>query len=332
MSEIKFASFNCRGLGDFRKRKDVFGYLRNQDFNICFLQDIHCRKICVPYFRNGWGTDVVVAPYKNNARGVAILTKNIDVSFSHTRTDEGGNFIITKAKVQGNSDFCLVNVYSPNSDDPKFYEDLFREMDKLLDEYDLPIIIAGDFNLTLNQSMDNFNYKRANNTKARDVLKNLMSENGLVDIYRVRNPDLRRYTWRVGSSIVKQARLDMFLVSTCLEGYVTKTDIKFGYRSDHSIITLNIDIAKQTRGRGLFKFNASLLKDSEYILLVKNVIKHTTYEYALPVYREEYVMENPSRVELSISVSLFFEVFMLTIRRETISFAIKKKKLKEKWK
>ena len=265
MSEIKFASFNCRGLGDFRKRKDVFGYLRNQDFNICFLQDIHCRKIGVPYFRNGWGTDVVVAPYKNNARGVAILTKNIDVSFSHTRIDEGGNFIITKAKVQGNSDFCLVNVYGPNSDDPKFYEDLFREMDKLLDEYDLPIIIAGDLNLTLNQSMDNFNYKRANNTKARDALKNLMSENGLVDIYRVRNPDLRRYTWRVGSPIVKQARLDMFLVSTCLEGYVTKTDIKFGYRSDHSIITLNIDIAKQTRGRGLFKFNASLLKDSEYI-------------------------------------------------------------------
>ena len=75
MSDIKFASFNCRGLGDFRKRKDVLAYLRKKDFNICFLQDIHCRKIGVPYFRNAWGTDVLIAPYANNARGVAVLTK-----------------------------------------------------------------------------------------------------------------------------------------------------------------------------------------------------------------------------------------------------------------
>ena len=64
------------------------------------LQDVHGRKIGVPYFRNAWGTDVLIAPYTNNARGVAILTKNIDVKFETTAIDEGGNFIVTRMRVQ----------------------------------------------------------------------------------------------------------------------------------------------------------------------------------------------------------------------------------------
>ena len=225
MSGIKFASFNCRGIGDFKKRKDVLSYLRSKDFNICLLQDIHCRKIGVPYFRNAWGTDIVVAPYTNNARGVAILTKNIDVTFSETCIDDRGNFIITKARIRDTVDCCLVNVYGPNSDEPDFYENLAKKLNRLVGEENMPIIIAGDFNLTLNQSMDNFNYRRENNPRARESVKNMMSANGLIDIYRERNPESRRYTWRVGNPVVKQARLDMFLISASLEGYVETTDI-----------------------------------------------------------------------------------------------------------
>ena len=326
MSEIKFASFNCRGLGDFRKRKDVFGYLRNQDFNICLLQDIHCKQMGVPFFRNYWGTEVLVAPYTNNARGVAILTKNVAVRFTETSIDENGNFIVTKAIIHDETEFCLVNIYGPNSDEPKFYENLSNHISKLKGEDEIPIIIAGDFNLTLNQNMDNVNYRRENNTRAREAVKNMMMENGLIDIYRERNPEIKRYTWRVGSPIVKQARLDMFLISSSLEGYVEETEIKPGYRSDHSIITLKLDIAKQPRGRGLFKLNVSLLKDSSYVKLVKKTIQNTVCEYAIPIYRTDYVIENPSRVELTISASLFFEVLMLTLRRETVSFGIKRKK------
>ena len=195
----------------------------------------------------------------------------------------------------------------------------------------MPIIIAGDFNLTLNQSMDNFNYIRENNTSAKETVKNIMSDKGLIDIYiyRDRNSESRRYTWRAGSRIVKQARLDMFLISASLEGYVENAGIQPGYRSDHSIVTLKLDITKQTRGRGLFKFNASLLKDPDYVKLVKNAMKETVCEYAIPIYREEYVNGNPARVELTISSSLFFEVLMLTLRRETVSFGIRKKKMEK---
>ena len=85
-----------------------------------------------------------------------------------------------------------MNIYGPNSDDPKNFEELFRKIERSLDQNDMPVILAGDFNLTLNQNMDNYNYKRVNNARARDTVKDIMAERGLVDIFRVRNPDSRR--------------------------------------------------------------------------------------------------------------------------------------------
>ena len=122
----------------------------------------------------------------------------------------------------------------------------------------------------------------------------------------------------------------MFLISSCLEGYTGRTEIQPGYRSDHSIITLHLDISKQSRGRGLFKFNASLLNDSKYVSMVKSTIKTTVCEYALPIYREEYIKHNPTEVQLNISSSLFLEVLLLTLRRETVSFGIRKKQQERK--
>ena len=41
---ITISSTNCRGLGEYTKRKDVFNYLRNKGHNIYCLQDTHFTK------------------------------------------------------------------------------------------------------------------------------------------------------------------------------------------------------------------------------------------------------------------------------------------------
>ena len=48
---IKISSTNCRGLGDYSKRKDVFNYLRNKRYGTYCLQDIHFTKSLEPYIR-----------------------------------------------------------------------------------------------------------------------------------------------------------------------------------------------------------------------------------------------------------------------------------------
>ena len=55
---IKIASTNCRGLGDYSKRKDVFNYLRDKKFGIYCLQDTHFTAKLEPYIRSEWGGEV----------------------------------------------------------------------------------------------------------------------------------------------------------------------------------------------------------------------------------------------------------------------------------
>lgn len=121
MSEINICTMNCRGLGDYRKRRDVFHYLRKSDHHIYFLQDIHCGQGKENSFRNAWGIDILISSYRNNARGVAILTKGIKVNILESEIDAEGNYIIAKVIINDSLKIILVNIYGPNNDDPYFF-------------------------------------------------------------------------------------------------------------------------------------------------------------------------------------------------------------------
>ena len=328
ISDLKICSLNCRGLGNFKKRRDVFNKLRREGYNIILLQDIHCKVGKENSFRNSWGKDILVAPYTHNARGVAVLTHGVDAEFSDVIIDKEGNFIIAKVVVNKMHQFILVNIYAPNEDDPAF----FSNLDSLLGEQnDLPIIIAGDWNLVINQEEDTQGYRRSNHPRARSRVLEILHQRNLVDIYRVRHSGERRYTWRVMNPEPKQARLDFFLISEELCAITADADISPGYRTDHSLVYLALNFVGQPKGRGLFRFNCSLLTDKEYSSIVRRTIKNTVMDYALPVYTYDFVNsalgnERFSDLQFSISDSLLFEVLILNIRTETITYGIRKAK------
>ena len=328
MTELKICSFNCRGLGNYNKRRDVFDYLRRSEFNIYMLQDIHCDKSKCNVFRNAWGTDIFVAPYKNNARGVAILTRKVKLSVCELKIDEGGNYIIVKAILNDTEKLILVNIYGPNNDNPNFYEKL-GEICAEMGNGSIPFIIAGDLNMALNGKIDTVNYVRENNTKARDVLLRIMEENDFIDIFREREGNLKQYTWRNNGPLVKQARLDYIIISRSLIPQVSDVNIIPGYRSDHSMVTLKLGRAAQTRGKGFFKINNSLLFCEDYCAEIQKTIVDTVLTYARPVYAEKFVRENVNGVEITISWSSFWEVLILNLRTTTLSFAIHKKRSRD---
>ena len=325
MSEIKICTLNCRGLADYRKRRDVFQYLRQSDFNIYMLQDIHCDRGKENIFRNAWGTDILVSPYTSNARGVAILTKGIKVKFGETKVDQGGNFIIANVAINDVVKAVLVNIYGPNDDSPNFYEQIGQICEEIGEE-NAPFIIAGDFNIAMLGEVDTLNYVRENNTRARDMLVKLMEANSWVDIFRERNGDKRRYTWRNTGDIIKQARLDYFLISRSLIPFVSDENILPGYRTDHSMITLKLDIQRQTKGKGFFKVNNSLLQCKEFSGKIRETIFDTLITYALPIYTEDFIRRNSNEVKINISWSSFWETLILNMRTATISYAIYRNK------
>ena len=62
-------------------------------------------------------------------------------------------------------DILLVNIYGPNRDDPQFFANICRKISQLK----VPnVILAGDWNLVLNPTLDYCNYKHINNPKAQE--------------------------------------------------------------------------------------------------------------------------------------------------------------------
>ena len=100
-------------------------------------------------------------------------------------------------------------------------------------------VICGDFNLVLDPKMDSDNYKNINNPKARQVVLNIINDYTLIDAFRTFHPEVKRYSWREKNPI-KQARLDYFLISDKMTDIVENCIIHPSYRSDHSIVELDI--------------------------------------------------------------------------------------------
>lgn len=108
---IKISTTNCRGLGDFLKRKDVFNYLRSKKHGIYCLQDTHFTKNLEPYVRAEWGGEVLFNSFQANARGVCILFSNeIEYKILKSKADQNGNLLALDLELEGKR-LTLINIY-----------------------------------------------------------------------------------------------------------------------------------------------------------------------------------------------------------------------------
>ena len=323
MENIKILSMNCRGLRDNNKRKDVFKYLRQKNCSICCLQDTHLMDDDYSYIRSQWGFEVHLSSGSRDSRGVAILFRsNFEYKILNERKDKAGNMLILDIQT-GNNTFTLVNIYGPNNDNPQFYTELNQIISNSQNDF---TIICGDFNLVQDQCLDLYNYRMLNNPRARLELLQLKEVNGLQDPWRIYNPDKLYYTW-FKKNPIKKARLDYFLISEELLALINKVEIKPGYRTDHSLIEMEIKFSRFNKGKGFWKFSNHLLRDKEYLDKVKLTIQNIEEKYVLPVYNYENLKDIPkNEIQFNINDQMFFEQILLEIRGMTIPFSSKKKK------
>lgn len=73
------------------------------------------------------------------------------------------------------------------------------------------------------------------------LLDEVLAQNDLVDIWRIQNPDIKRFTWRQKTPLI-QRRLDYWFIDDSLQDDITKIDIALtAIRTDHSAVILEID-------------------------------------------------------------------------------------------
>ena len=90
------------------------------------------------------------------------------------------------------------------------------------------IIVGGDFNLVLDIEKDKKAGNAKTHTRSCEQLITIMQNLDLNNVWRERNPDRSRFTWRKRKPEI-HCRLDFFLISSSLLGNVTNANILPGF-------------------------------------------------------------------------------------------------------
>ena len=106
-----------------------------------------------------------------------------------------------------------------------------------------------------------------------------------------------------------------FLVSQSSICNITQADIIPGFKTDHSMITLNLSLQSNPRGKGFWNLNTSLLSEAEYLEEIRTTIQETVIKY-----------EN----DASVNPALLWEMIKLKVREKSISYAAYKKSTTKK--
>ena len=270
---LKILSCNANGLAETYKRKKLFNYLRDNKIDVAFVPETHGTKGKIRLWANEWGGKIKASNFNSKAHGVAILfRRNLDIQILHTKTDHQGRIIMTKIQLNDQS-VLLVNVYTPNEDDPEFFIDLFNQVNaEQVDHY----VIGGDFNKVMNPEIDrkSISSRKYILPEASKVLNEQVSLNNWIDVWRLGHSDVEQFTWKRRKPITF-SRLDYFLLPSFDVGSVQECEIWANNISDHSFVYIELAFEKIRRGKGLWKFNNSLLVNSDFVAQMNKHIEES---------------------------------------------------------
>ena len=185
----------------------------------------------------------------SNSHGVAILIKKcVDYTLHSKTIDALGQYIILKAKIKDKI-YVLINIYAPNKDKDsfKFFADLLARLkNENLDQEEI-IIIGRDFNYPLHTILDKKGGILTPRKSVVSIINSIQGDLDLTDIWRVKNPSTKSYTWSQNSPMILCC-LDYWLISNYLHDLTTLTNIIPAIKTDHSAISLELNNDNQIKG------------------------------------------------------------------------------------
>ena len=132
----------------------------------------------------------------NHSKGVLILfSENLQIDIRHVLGDSEGRYIFVEALVQ-DAPFLLVNLYAPtkNQEQCVFFDVVANTLEDMSLDPNCQFIIGGDFNCHLDPCLDNLGGRIESKSSVKK-LNEIMRANDLIDIWRIRNPEKKQFTW-----------------------------------------------------------------------------------------------------------------------------------------
>ncbi|TWW77612.1 Transposon TX1 uncharacterized 149 kDa protein ORF 2 [Takifugu flavidus] len=179
MNKLRVASLNINGGRDPQKRALVADMVAQKKLDILLLQETHSDGDNEVDWGLWWRGLSRLSHGTNLSAGVATLfSPRLDVRVTSTTEIAAGRALAVRAEVQGFV-FCLINIYAPSQGSDRL--DLFQKVSSFVEQC------------------------------GQDELG---AELGMVDVWRVKHPTIRQYTWvKVVDGVISAARLDRFYLS-----------------------------------------------------------------------------------------------------------------------
>ena len=173
--------------------------------DIFFLQETYGTRDIENIWRKQWKGEMFFSHGSNHSWGALVLIRdNLDFKIHSTKVDSQGRYIFLEAYIQ-DSPYFLLNIYAPDkcSEQFLFFKDVSDILKGVRVEQDHPFIVGGDFNIILGHVLDG----QGGNSKRKDsgkIVEDKFAELNLVDIWRIRNPTVTRFTWRQKKPIIQR--------------------------------------------------------------------------------------------------------------------------------
>ena len=307
---LKISTLNVRSLADHKKRSCIKEWLWKNHMGIMFLQETHSTEGDVKKWSKEWNSMFYCSHGNTKSKGVAIVIPNeISHDIKNVFNDEEGRIIAIECNI-ANEAMLLINCYFPTKDKQSEQIATLNQLRDIITPFaDKTIILGGDFNLVLDETLDKQGGVNAtiDSKKFRIEMKAFIEAFVLTDCLRIKNENKKLFTWSSKHLKVK-SRLDYIFISESLLNRLIKCEKKTSILTDHSLVQLTLQHSVMNRGPGFWKFNTSLLRDKKYVTLVKETIKETV-----------------SRNTFS-NKGLMWDMIKMNIRAVTVQYSASKKR------
>ena len=277
---LKIISLNVKGLRDRVKRRAIFNYCRERANIIC-LQETHTDEELEKTIALECRHQVFFSHGEPNLRGVGIILNTNEVQVTKCERDDMGRRISCTISYQ-NKEIYLCNIYAPNQDSPGFFVETFEEAIERSES----IIVVGDFNTVMDVDIDRRG-KKHNNDKSTEILQKLVEDTIMTEIWRDRNPGVRRWSFQRTKPTVACSRIDYAMVSTGIARNVKSAFYISSILTDHSAFFMSVSFMETHRGPGYWKLNNKHLSNTEYVIGMNKLLEQKLFELShLPIFEK----------------------------------------------
>ena len=283
MNDLECITLNVRGLRGKKKYK-IYRWLKDHKFDICLLQETYCTKDYIDIMNRGWNGQIFHSvTSSSHSRGVSILIKkDLPCHVINHFTDDNGRVLLLNLEMKG-KEYTICNIYAPNLISERI--EFLRNLNQFLEAHAMSLdnmLIGGDFNC-VEQDIDRVSgcLERSSQT-----LSKIISDMKLIDVWRLKHPASKEYTYIDPSHKGHDSRIDLWLISHSVYETAKACKITESPAPDHRAVCLTLNLITKTRGAGYWKLNNSVLKENQYKEGITTLFNNLNSEYSDHVSRQ----------------------------------------------